>query len=157
MSRGVEGVAATRRRDLPRERGRRSAPPASGGTSSLRPGGLLAGRKGPLGAEMHRQDALVLGRVDAGRTQARRLAKRDTLSVKRSLDARVEHFNGEAEASHGVPVGVTADGSVFEAWISICTIEGKVLLRRATRVAEQAAADDRVVVADLRVGPEHGG
>src|SRR5437667_375795 len=82
----------------------------------------------------------------------------DNLSVKRRLDARVEHFNGQTEASHRVPVGVTADGPEVEARIAPGTSSrDDVLGHGAAVVAEQAAIDDRVVVADLRVGPEHRG
>src|SRR5262245_19790987 len=69
---------------------------------------LVAGGKGPLSAEHHRQDAIVLGRVDAGRASTLRFGKRDLLTVERTLDARIEHINREAEARDRIPVGMRA-------------------------------------------------
>src|SRR5215510_6117330 len=71
-----------------------------------------------LSAERYSQNTLVLGRVEAARTQALRLAERDLLPLEPGLDARVEHVNREAEASHRIPVGHSAHGPEVEAWIA---------------------------------------
>src|SRR6476660_4187871 len=54
--------------------------------------------EGPIRTESHRQDALVLRQIAAGRTQARRLAERHRLPVERCLDTRVSHVNRKTEA-----------------------------------------------------------
>src|SRR5262245_43020849 len=119
---------------------------------------LLARGEAPLSAERDGQDALILGKIEAGWTQALRLAKRDRLPVKRSLDARVDHINREAEASHRIPAGHRANGPVVVARIAGDTRRrDDVLPRRPVKTAEQAAVDDSVIVADLRVGPVHRG
>src|SRR5256885_6481630 len=66
--------------------------------------------EGTLSAEHGGEDALVLGSIVAGRTQALRLAERERLSVERRLDASVLHINREAEASHWIPVGHCTHG-----------------------------------------------
>src|SRR5215470_20232737 len=48
----------------------------------------LLGHERTLSAECHRQDTLVLRRVEASHTQALGLAERDLLPVERRLNAR---------------------------------------------------------------------
>jgi hypothetical protein len=52
----------------------------------------LFARENPLCAEHHRHNALVLGRVEAGRTQALRLAERHRLPVERIGELYFLHF-----------------------------------------------------------------
>src|SRR6267142_6444328 len=118
----------------------------------------LARCEGTLSAERHGQDALVLGGVGAGRTQAHGLAERDRLPLERGLDARVLHINREPEASHRIPVGDGTNGPVVEAGVAFDAGPDPDVLVRSARTgvtAEQATADHVVVVPDLRVGPVH--
>src|SRR5690349_9225889 len=98
-----------------------------------------------LSAERHGQDALVLGSVESGRPQALCLAERDLLSVKRRLDACVEHVNRETEARDWIPIGHSADGPVVEARIACSSGRPDDVLGHSTTAgAEQVAVDDRV-------------
>src|SRR5262249_11272133 len=119
---------------------------------------LLARGERTLSTERHGQNSLVLGGVDSGRTQALRLAEGDELSVKRALNAHVNHVKRETEARYRVPVGHRAHGPVVVARIA-CSGRSPddVLVDGTTAAAEQVAVDDRVVVADLSVGPVHRG
>src|SRR5262245_33418415 len=130
-------------------------PPANGGTNvSHQRKESISAREAALGAEYDRDDALVLGRVDAGRTCALGLVERDRLSFERGLDAGVEHVNCKTEACHRVPVSVRADGPEDEAGVAANCAGNDDVLRSATAATtEQATVDDRIVVADLRVGP----
>src|SRR5215510_219517 len=56
-------------------------PPGFDGETSLR-AALFAGREGALSAEHHGEDAVVLGRIGAGRTCALRLVERERLPVE---------------------------------------------------------------------------
>src|SRR4029077_1852642 len=74
------------------------------------------------------------------------------------LNARVEHINRKTEASHRVPVGHGADGPEVEARVAADPAgHDDVLIDATTAVAEQAAVDDAVTIANLRVGPVHRG
>src|SRR5262245_15734826 len=117
-------------------------PPGFDGETSVR-AALFAGREGALGAEHDGQDAVVLGRVGAGRTRALRLAEGERLPIEPSLDARVEHVDGETEASHRVPVVDHAHGPEVEAWIAGA---GGIETLGDDTAAEQSAVDDRVAV-----------
>src|SRR6185295_10588794 len=105
----------------------------------------VARRERTLSAEHHGQNALVLGRVDAGRTQTLRLAERERLPVHRSLNARVLHVNCETEASHRIPVGHSTHGPVVEAGVATATTN----LTDVLASAEQSTVDDAVAVANL--------
>src|SRR5262249_36546161 len=106
-------------------------------------GPSVAGGEVALSAEHGRDDALVLGHVGAGRTQALRLPKGDRLPVERGVDVRVEHLDRETEAGHRVPVGVRADGPEVEA--RVASRRGgdcEVLRTAAVRTAEPALVYD---------------
>src|SRR5262245_4015407 len=118
----------------------------------------LLGNERTLSAECYSQDALVLGGVDSGRTQALRLAERDLLPVERCFNARVDHINREAEASHWIPAGHRAHGPEVEAGVaSAITLQNDVLSHSTAAGAEQVAVDDAVAIPDLRVGSVHRG
>src|SRR5262249_1896754 len=125
----------------------------AGADGETRQGGLkrlssLAGDEGPLRAEVHRQDAQVLGGIGARRTRTLRLAERDRLPVERGLHLGPHHVNREPEACDRVPVGVRADEPEVEARVAGCGGSNEDVLTTST---EQAAVDDRVVVADLTI------
>src|SRR5262245_11937774 len=132
---------------------RRRSPPGLDDETSVR-GTLLASREGPLRAEHHGEDAIVLGGVDASRTRTLRFGERDQLTVERRLDARIEHVNRKTEASNRVPVVDHAYGPEVEARIAgnsrrnLDALGGTAIAR-----TEQAAGDDRVAIPDLSVGP----
>src|SRR5262245_12828044 len=118
----------------------------------------LARGEGPLRAEHHRDDALVFGRIEAGRAQALGLAERHLLPVKRCLDADVVHLERKPEARRGEPVLDQAYNPEIEAWIAPATArQDDVLGYSTTAAAEQAVVDDVVVIADLGVGPPQRG
>src|SRR5262249_48129457 len=84
--------------------------------------------------------------------------ERHGLPVKRRLDARIVHFERKPEARHGEPVLDQAHDPEVEAWIApAAPRQDNVLLNSANAITEQAAVDDRVVVADLSVGPPQRG
>src|SRR5262245_20846936 len=95
--------------------------PSRGSNVSRQGKESVSGHEAALGGEYARDDALILGRIEAGGTCTLGLGERDQLSVERGLDAGVEHVNRETEASDRVPVGVTADGPEDEARIAVGT------------------------------------
>src|SRR5262245_43478067 len=114
----------------------------------------VGGREGPLRAEHHGEDAIVLGRVDTSRTGALRFGERDQLTVECRLDARIENVNRKTEASNRVPVVDHAYGPEVEARIAGNSRRNHNALRHtAIAGTEQAAGDDRVAIPDLSVGP----
>src|SRR5262245_45594700 len=114
----------------------------------------VAACEAPLCAEHGRNDALVLGGVNAGWARTLGLAERDGLSIKRRFDSRVLHFNRKSEPSHRVPVRVLADHPVRKTGIAGRTpSNADVLVRGAVGTAEPAVVDHGVVVADFRPSP----
>src|SRR5262245_50419167 len=90
-----------------REKAGGLGPPASRGSNvSLQLAISITGGEGAHGTEPDGDDALVLGGVEAGRTQALRLAERHRLPIKRGFDAGIEHLNRQPPPRHGVPIRV---------------------------------------------------
>src|SRR5262249_20671139 len=117
---------------------------------------FAAGGEGPYRAERDGDDAVVLGRVDPGRTCALRLGERDRLTVEIGHAARVGHLSRGPEACHWVPIGVRAHDPQVEARMA-GTGGIDLLAGGAAAAAEYSAGDNRVVVTGLAVGAVHRG
>src|SRR5437660_9043906 len=101
-------------------------------------------REETRGSEIDRQEALILGRVDAGRTRPDGLRKRDLRPFEGGLDVEIGHLERKPEAGHGIPVLLPGDGPVRVARIASRSRRDKDILDpSAIGTAENTAADDR--------------
>src|SRR5438132_1757247 len=87
-------------------------------SSASRETSLRGRREATRGAEIDRQDALILGRVDAGRASPDALRQRDLGAFEGGLDVEIQHLDRKPEAGHGIPVLLPGDGPVREARIA---------------------------------------